>query len=149
MICACRHWLDVETFAVYMSHKRRQCEPIRCWSPSPIYSRTGSAPHVICPYSGPASIQVPQSLERRMSAKPVRAADHVECRRNPSPVSAITPCTPEARANSRPTRAAIHVMRCKNRIPHPHECGTGRKPAWALSLARNPGEIEEPYGLLD
>ena len=79
-----------------------------------------------------------------MSAKPVRAADHVECRRNPSPVSAITPYTPEARTNSRPTRAAIHVMRCKYRIPYPHECGTGRKPAWALSLARNPGEIEEP-----
>jgi len=55
-----------------MSHKRRLCEPIHCWSPSPVYSRTGSAQHVICLYSGPASIQVPQSLERRMSAKPVR-----------------------------------------------------------------------------
>lgn len=82
-----------------------------------------------------------------MSVKPVRAADHVECQRNPSPASAITPCTPEARTNSRPARAAVHVMCRKNRIPHPHERGTGRKPAWALSLARNPWEIEAPHGL--
>jgi hypothetical protein len=35
----------------------------------------------------------------------------------------------------------------KDRIPRPCECGTVRKPAWALSLARNPWETEAPYGL--